>query len=86
MLNSKGQQVGNSKSLMSVLGGLFKQKKKDGDGGWIDYGILPPDSYTLEVREKGKDGKEVVRKVMRTLAEGETARWEIPYEELLGKK
>jgi len=86
VLNSKGQQVGNAKSLISVLGGLFKQKKKDGDGNWIDYGILPPDSYTLEVREKDKDGKEVVRKVMRTLAEGETARWEISYEELLGKQ
>ena len=86
VLDSKGQQVGHSKNLMSVLGSLFGKKKKDGNSEWLDYGVLPPDSYSLEVREKDKDGKEVVRKVMRTLAEGETARWEISYKELLGKK
>ena len=83
VLDSKGRQVGKSKSLMAVMASIFAGKSKDGDGSWMDMGELRPDTYTLEVTQVLKDGKQRVRKTTRKLAEGETARWEVRLRELV---
>jgi len=83
VLDSKGTEVGKTRSLFSVLSGLFASKKKDGASDWMDMGVLAPDTYTLEVTQKQKDGKTEVRRQTRTLHEGEEARWEVKYSELV---
>jgi protocatechuate 3,4-dioxygenase beta subunit len=81
VLNSRGQEVGKRKSLTSVLGNLFRKKDDEGNA-WLDFGTLPPDTYTLEVKQK-KDGKDIVRTEQRVLQEGEEARWKIDFAKLI---
>ena len=83
ILNSKGEQVGKSKSLFGVLAGLFRQKKEDGGSDWLDMGTLEPDTYRLRVTSRLPGGKSEVREVKKTLREGETVRWEVKYSELV---
>jgi hypothetical protein len=81
VLNSRRQEVGKRKSLTSVLGNLFRKKDDEGNA-WLDFGTLPPDTYTLEVKQK-KDGKDIVRTEQRVLQEGEEARWKIDFAKLI---
>ncbi|MFQ5503477.1 MAG: carboxypeptidase regulatory-like domain-containing protein [Planctomycetota bacterium] len=82
VLDSSGRVVGGERSLFSVLQGLFRTKKDDRSTGWMDMGVLAPDTYTLEVRET-RGGKSGLRRVTRILREGEEARWELAYSDLV---
>ena len=64
---------------------LFGKKDKEGDSEWLDMGVLPPDTYTLEVESLDENNAKIVNKAERVLREGEQARWEVSMKELLRK-
>lgn len=83
VFNSRGQQVGKTKSLFGVMASLFRSKKKDGGSDWLDMGELAPDRYTLRVEQDVDGGTTSVRETSRVLAEGEDARWEVKMKDLV---
>lgn len=83
VFDSRGQQVGGTKSLLGVMASLFRGKKEDGSSDWLDMGELAPDRYTLQVEQNIEGGKTAVRETSRVLAEGEDARWEVQMRDLI---
>ncbi|MCA8971569.1 MAG: carboxypeptidase regulatory-like domain-containing protein [Planctomycetes bacterium] len=83
VFDSKGQQVGKTKSLFGVMASLFRGKQDDGGSDWLDMGELAPDRYTLRVEQNLDGGTTSVRETSRVLGEGENARWEVKMADLI---
>jgi protocatechuate 3,4-dioxygenase beta subunit len=73
VLDSQGKSVVSNVSVMSVFMKYMRGKKEKGSSGWHELGGIPPDTYTLIVREKGQPEM----KIVRTIRDGEKATWDI---------
>ena len=51
----------------------MRGKSSRDTSGWHEIGNIPPDTYTVDIEEKGKPDIEV----KRTIKDGEEARWDI---------
>ena len=79
LLDSKGKALANNVSAMSVFLSYMKGKKKKDSSGWHEIGNIRPDTYTVIIKEKGQPDIRVVR----TIHDGEEARWDLDMEEEL---
>ena len=73
LLDSKGKPVVNKVSTLTVMRRLMGGNDKVEDSGWYEFGSVPPDTYTLVLRQPGKDNISIVRQI----ADGETVAWDI---------
>jgi len=65
--------------VMSVFLKYMKGRKKKDSSGWHEIGGIPPDTYTMVIKEKGQPDMTIVR----TIKDGEEARWDIDMAEEL---
>jgi cell division protein FtsI/penicillin-binding protein 2 len=79
VFDSKGKPLANNVSVMSVFLKYMKGRKKKDSSGWHDIGGIPPDTYTMVIKEKGQPDMTIVR----TIKDGEEARWDIDMAEEL---
>jgi hypothetical protein len=73
LLDGKGKPLASRVSVVSVFRALMGDQQKKDDSGWHEIGNVPPDTYTVIVREKGKPEL----KFTREIKDGETAEWDI---------
>ncbi|MFK7740865.1 MAG: carboxypeptidase regulatory-like domain-containing protein [Planctomycetota bacterium] len=73
LLDGKGKPVVSRVSTLSVMKRLMGRRDEVEDSGWYTFGSVPPDTYTLILREKGQP--EV--RLTRTIRDGETVEWDI---------
>ncbi|HLQ36815.1 MAG TPA: carboxypeptidase-like regulatory domain-containing protein, partial [Planctomycetota bacterium] len=73
LLDGQGKAVVNKISTLTVMRRLMGSADKVDDTGWYEFGSVPPDTYTLVVKEPGKDELRIVR----AIADGETVAWDI---------
>lgn len=73
LLDGRGKPLASRVSVLSVFRRFVAADEKKEDTGWREIGGIPPDTYTLIVKEPGK---EEVR-FTRTVNDGEKVEWEI---------
>ncbi len=73
VLDGEGRPVVRKVSTMSILRRFMSGRDEIEDTGWHEFGSVPPDTYTVVVREQGED--EI--RMTRTIADGETVQWDI---------
>ncbi len=73
VLDGKGRPLASNVSVTSVLRRLLGGQQRKSDTGWYEIGSVPPDTYTIVVREK--DQPEI--RVTRTIQDGEHVDWDI---------
>jgi len=73
LLDGNGKPIVSRVSTLSVMRRLMGSRDEVADSGWYTFGSVPPDTYTLVIREPGKP--EV--RITRTIADGETVEWDI---------
>lgn len=79
VLDSEGKSIVSNVSVMSVFLKYMQGKKKKDSSGWHELGGIPPDTYTLIIKEKG----EPEMRIVRTIRDGEKAKWDIDMAEEL---
>lgn len=73
LLDGKGKAVVSRVSTLSVMKRLMASKDSVDNSGWYEFGSVPPDDYTIVIREPGKP--EV--RIARTIRDGEKVEWDI---------
>jgi len=68
--------------VVSVFRSVMGDQTKKDDSGWREIGNVPPDNYTVIVREKGKPDLTF----QRTIKDGETAEWDVDMVEELKRQ
>jgi hypothetical protein len=73
VLDGKGKPLASKVSVMSVFMKYMKGKQKKDSSGWHEIGGIPPDTYTMIIKEPGQSDLSIVR----TVRDGEKAEWDI---------
>lgn len=73
LLDGRGEPLTKSMSALSIFRRLMGSRTTAEDTGWREFGSVPPDTYTVVVREDGKPEQRFVRAVR----DGETVEWDI---------
>ena len=73
LLDGRGKPIVRRVSTMSVMRRLMKSRDSVEDSGWYEFGSVPPDTYTLILKESGQPEVRIVR----TIRDGETVMWDI---------
>lgn len=73
ILDGQGRPLASRTSMASVLRRMFGRQQSGGGSGWLEVGDVPPDTYTVVVRQPGES--EV--RFERVIADGEAVEWEI---------
>lgn len=74
ILDGRGKPLASKVSVRSIFRRLVgDESKKVDDSGWYSLGQVPPDTYTVIIREPGQPELSVTR----TLLDGQTYEWEI---------
>ena len=76
LLDGRGKAIVSRVSTFSVLKRLMNSRDSVEDSGWYEFGSVPPDTYTLVLKE---DGQPEVR-IVRSIRDGETVMWDIDVE------
>ena len=73
VLDGNGKAVVSRVSTLSVMKRLMAGKDSVANSGWYEFGSVPPDTYTIVVREPGKPEL----RVTRAIRDGETVEWDV---------
>lgn len=73
LLDGRGKPVVNRVSTLTVMSRLMGSRDKVDDSGWYEFGSVPPDTYTLVVRQRDREDL----RITRTVADGETVEWDV---------
>lgn len=73
LLDGRGKPVVNRVSTLSVLKRLMGSTDEVEDSGWYTFKSVPPDNYTLIVRERGQPELRLTQAVR----DGETVEWDV---------
>ena len=73
VLDGKGKPLASRVSVVSVFRSVMGDQTKKDDSGWREIGNVPPDTYTVIVREKGKPDVSF----QRAIRDGETVEWDV---------
>ena len=76
LLDGRGKAVVSRVSTFQVLKRLMSSRDKVADSGWYEFGSVPPDTYTLVLRESGQPEM----RITRMISDGETVAWDIDVE------
>ena len=76
LLDGRGKAVVSRVSTFQVLKRLMSSRDKVADSGWYEFGSVPPDTYTLVLRESGQPEM----RITRVIRDGETVAWDIDVE------
>jgi protocatechuate 3,4-dioxygenase beta subunit len=82
ILDGKGKPLASRVSVVSVFRSVMGDQTRKDDSGWRELGNVPPDAYTVIVREKGKPD----RTFQRTIRDGETVEWDVDMVEELNRR
>lgn len=74
VLDGKGNPIASRVSVTSIFRALVGSRDDEVDSsGWYDLGKVPPDTYTVIIREPGQPDFQITR----TLVDGEEYEWDI---------
>ncbi|MEY4829143.1 MAG: hypothetical protein RLZZ562_939 [Planctomycetota bacterium] len=73
LLDGNGKAVVSRVSTLSVMKRLMANKDSVANSGWYEFGSVPPDTYTILIREPNKPEMRIVR----TIRDGEKVEWDI---------
>lgn len=76
LLDGRGKSIVSRVSTFQVMKRLMSSRDSVEDSGWYSFGSVPPDTYTVVLRE---DGQAEVR-ITRTIRDGEKVEWDIDVE------
>jgi protocatechuate 3,4-dioxygenase beta subunit len=82
LLDGRGKAVVSRVSTLSIMRRMFSAEKKVNDSGWYEFGSVPPDTYTVVVREQGKPEL----RITRTIIDGEVVEWDVNVEAELARQ
>ncbi len=73
LLDSRGKSVVRNVSTLSVMRRLMAGRDEVESSGWHEFGSVPPDTYTIVVREPGKPELRITRQIL----DGEKVEWDV---------
>ncbi len=73
LLDGEGEPVVKNLSVTSIMRRMMGGKEEVDDSGWYTFGSVPPDTYTIIIRQR--DEPEI--RVTKTVEDGQSYEWDI---------